>query len=394
MSDLSQDPRINTLIKKQVLINKIKREVERVESEESPLSAVELVPASSVRVRPLEWRWDGRLLRGGLALLEGPPEKGKSTILCDLAARESAGVAYPGEARGREPGSVVMLCAEDDPETVVVPRLIAAGADLARVHLLAATRDERGELVPFHLSDDWERLRSRCREVGATLVMVDPLVAYLGSRRGRMVDTGNDMQVRKALLPLKEMAEDLRACAVAVRHHRKGRGTDAIEAGGGSIAFSALARVVLAALPDPEDPERYLFAVAKNNLVPRERRPAYAYRIVPSDRDATIGRIAWGEAVAASAGEILQAHADKDADRESPSAARARELLAELLASGEWVPAAAAREAGEARGLSPQALGAARERLGVQVRKRGRGAWYWRLPRPGTEQLDLPGEEP
>src|SRR5205085_2927529 len=118
-------------------------------------------------------------------------------------------------------------------------------------------------------------------------VIVDPLVSFLGSRTGRTLNTANDLEVRKALAPLKELAEYLRASVAAIRHYRKGRGTDAIEAGGGSIGFSALVRVIIAALDDPEseDGNRHFLAVAKNNLVAKNQRPALTYEIVPADED-------------------------------------------------------------------------------------------------------------
>ena len=71
-------------------------------------------------------------------------------------------------------------------------------------------------------------------------MIVDPLVSFLGSRTGRTLNTYNDMEVRKALAPLKELAEQLRVAVAAIRHYRKGTGTNAMEAGGGSVAFAAL----------------------------------------------------------------------------------------------------------------------------------------------------------
>ena len=91
----------------------------------------------------------------------GRAEKGKSTLLVDLAARITRGHSFPGETETRQPGNVVMLIAEDDIAATVVPRLIAAGADLTRIYFLTATKDERGDIVPFHLSDDCERLRAQ-----------------------------------------------------------------------------------------------------------------------------------------------------------------------------------------------------------------------------------------
>ena len=54
-----------------------------------------------------------------------------------------------------------MVQAEDDPEDTTVPRLIAAGADLTRIHFLTAvSAPGPNGIRPFTLEDVWamERL--------------------------------------------------------------------------------------------------------------------------------------------------------------------------------------------------------------------------------------------
>src|SRR5688572_18570887 len=188
------------------------------------------------------------------------------------------------------------------------------------------------EIVPFHLSDDCDRLRAKCHEIGdVALVIVDPLVSFLGSRKGRTLNTYNDMEVRQALAPLKELAEQLRVAVAAIRHYKKGASTNAMEAGGGSVAFAALVRVMVAALPDPDDETRYLLAVSKNNLVRKSERPALAYEIVPWAGDPDIGCIAWGSTVEMSANEILAAQAEAD---KGGKVAEAQAFLETFLADG------------------------------------------------------------
>lgn len=347
---------------------------------ESARPRLELIRASDVTVVKLEWLWSARLARGAITLVEGAAEKGKSTVLVDLAARVSRGHSFPGDHQTRAPGNVVMMIAEDDLQTTVVPRLLAAGADLERVYFLGATKNERGEVVPFHLSDDCERLRAKCDEVEALFVVVDPLVSYLGSRKGRVLNTNNDLEVRKSLAPLKELAEHLKASVAAIRHYRKGNGTDALEAGGGSVGFAALVRVIIAALPDPraDDDQHYLLAVAKNNLVAKNKRPALGYEIVPWDGDPDIGRIAWGDSVDMSAGEILQAHAEAAKDT-TGKAAEATAFLEEFLRSGEWIATTEILSAAkEAAGLSEDAVRRARMKLPIKAEKHGK-PWFWRL---------------
>jgi len=51
----------------------------------------------------IEWLWRARLAKGAIMLVEGGPERGKSTILADLAARVSRGESFPGDTEARDP---------------------------------------------------------------------------------------------------------------------------------------------------------------------------------------------------------------------------------------------------------------------------------------------------
>jgi hypothetical protein len=77
------------------------------------------------------WLWDARLALGILALLAGREGLGKSSFGYWLAARVTRG-ELPGEHHGR-PRAVLISATEDSWEHTVVPRLIAAGADLDQV---------------------------------------------------------------------------------------------------------------------------------------------------------------------------------------------------------------------------------------------------------------------
>ncbi|WP_017936248.1 AAA family ATPase [Nocardioides sp. Iso805N] len=68
---------------------------------------------------------------GSLALLAGREGLGKSTVAYDLTARITRG-SLPGTGYGH-PGAVIICATEDSWEYTIVPRLIAAGADLDRV---------------------------------------------------------------------------------------------------------------------------------------------------------------------------------------------------------------------------------------------------------------------
>jgi hypothetical protein len=90
---------------------------------------------STVQPQRVEWLWAGRIPRGKLTIIDGDPGLGKSVLTVDLAARVSRGYPMPDGEPGedREPAGVLILSAEDGLEDTIVPRLVAAGADLSRI---------------------------------------------------------------------------------------------------------------------------------------------------------------------------------------------------------------------------------------------------------------------
>ena len=79
----------------------------------------------------MRWLWDGRLALGTLNLLGGREGIGKSIVECTLAADITRG-RLPGVYAGT-PRAVIIAATEDSWEYTIVPRLMAAGADLALV---------------------------------------------------------------------------------------------------------------------------------------------------------------------------------------------------------------------------------------------------------------------
>lgn len=347
-----------------------------VEPHES-LIEVTLNRASDIPERQLEWLWQARLLRGGIALLEGRPEQGKTMVICEIAARISRGQPLPNDSRSRLPENVVMLVAEDDVAATIIPRLRASGADLTKIHILEGTKVD-GKPQPFHLTDDAAKLATHVRQQRAALVTIDPIVAYMGSRHGRSVDTNNDYATRQALLPLKTIAEETSAAVLAVRHYRKGRGIDAVEAGGGSVAFAAYARVLLAALEDPENDGGHLLAVAKNNNVPKSERPSVRYRIESWEKNPAVAQMVWGASVDLSASEVLRKLAERDVLHNGRLSAvdEAVAFLTTLFHSKKEIPATEVISLADDAGISEKTLKRAKQKAGLTSRQTDAG-WVW-----------------
>ena len=67
---------------------------------------------SDVESKPVDWLRENYLARGHLTLLGGDPNKGKSLIAIDTAARISTGVHWPNGPRAPI-GTTIFLCSED-----------------------------------------------------------------------------------------------------------------------------------------------------------------------------------------------------------------------------------------------------------------------------------------
>jgi hypothetical protein len=318
---------------------------------------------------PVKVAWDDYPRRGSgiLTLSEGRPDMGKSLEL----ARAIADYTSAGRA-------VVVHADEDSYAMTWQPRLKAAGADLDLVFAVDVTKDRDGRVVPFYLSDDIRSLARKTKDVGAAAVFFDSLVGVMGSRHGRRVDSSNDLSVRQALRPLSDLG-----CSISgIRHHKKGRGVDATEAGGGSVAFFAVARVVLTYVPDPHVPGRMLQCMTKNNLVPAKDKTTRAYRIVSSEMDPVIPVLVWEGAVSTSADEALEALAKADAEKRSGAGADARAFLREALTAQDGVASAELEEKAKALGISRATMFRAKDALGIRARKMGT-SWFWFLPIEG-----------
>lgn len=328
---------------------------------------------ADVEAEAVRWAWPGWLAVGKLHVFDGDPGMGKSTLLAALAASVTAGQPWPDGSPVPDGarGGVVVLTAEDDPATTIRPRMEAAGADVARVSVvaMAPTLDGAGRIPSFPA--DTDLILEECRRVGARLLLVDPVTAYLGD-----VNSHRDSDVRGALAPLAAAAETAGVAGVLVRHLNKSAGGSALYRGGGSIAFAGLARVVWVAGRDPRDQDRRALAVSKNNLAPFPE--SLGYELV-SAGPFKVGKVRWLGPLPLSADDLVR---PATADAVTPAQDAAADFLLTALAEGPRAVRELFEEAGAA-GISEQTLKRAKRRLGAKTNKRGGvgepGGWFWSL---------------
>jgi RecA-family ATPase len=88
----------------------------------------------------------------------------------------------------------------------------------------------------LELPQDLALLEKKIRHRNAKLLIIDPVLTMLGD------DANKDQDARKALTPIRDMAERTGVAVIAVRHLNKSIGLKAIQRGGGNMGLIGVAR--------------------------------------------------------------------------------------------------------------------------------------------------------
>lgn len=205
--------------------------------------------AAAVRTERIRWLIAGMVPLRGLSVIGGEKALGKSLLAGAVWTAAVTRGECDGELKGL-PRDVLLLSAEDDWESVIVPRLMATGADLNRVHFMKPTPGEPGVTLPDDVAAIADHLKYY-KAIGSpvSMVVVDPVGAFLDGG----IDSHRDASVRHALAPLAELAMAFDVAVVLVAHLNKSEGSRLLNRVVGSVAFVNAARSFVAFGRDPED---------------------------------------------------------------------------------------------------------------------------------------------
>lgn len=346
----------------------------RPESPEPARGEPDLVQMSTVERKEVDWLWYPWLPVGELALLEGDPGLAKSTLTLDWIARITRGWPMPPDPRRlpvRAAASVIIMSAEDDPKAVIRPRLDAAGADCGRVWFFPRVKTGPTTWRLPTLPDDLELLPGKLTAGDPSLIVADPMMAFVGGE----YDAHKDADIRHCLHRAVDTVRQMRACLLMVRHLNKMSLSPALYRGGGSIGIVGAARVAVTVGHDPDDFERRVIAQPKNNLAPVP--PALGYR-VESDKTHGCGRIVWDGVNDLEPDEILGHAQAGSRGKPGDRMAAAKNLITTTLSQSP-TSSSTLEQLAKAERVSRRTLMAARQQLGVIAEKIG-DEWFVRLP--------------
>lgn len=345
---------------------------------------VDILRGSDITPEAVTWLWNGWLAAGKLHVLGGAPGTGKTTIAMALAATVTTGGRWPDGSRSLL-GNAMIWSGEDDPADTLVPRLALAGADLSRVYFISDVR-EGNERRSFDPARDMEPLRRKIAEIGdVRLLIVDPIVSAVAG------DSHKNAEVRRGLQPLVDLAASIKCALLGITHFSKGTGgRDPVERLTGSLAFGALARVVLVAAKQQEDGDDgrtvRIFLRAKSNIGPDDG--GFEYDLQQGELDDHPGvfssSIAWGEVLEGAARDLLATADATGSDGEGGTMADAKRFLSDLLADGP-LPSKVVRADADGAGYTWATIRRAQKALAIDIRKEGghfggvKQQWVWAL---------------
>lgn len=345
--------------------------------------AVKLRCGAGIKPQAITWLWEGWLPAGKLTILSGDGGTGKTTLALGLGAVLTSGGRWPDGRPCLARGNVLIWSSEDNPDDTLVPRLIAAGADLARCHFIEGITQD-GESMPFDPSQDIVELHKAVDQIGGvSLLVIDPIVSAVAGDMHRAND------VRRSLQAVVDFAEAHQCAVIGITHFGKGgKGKNPAERVIGSQAFGALARMVLVAAKE-ENGDRRVLARAKSNIADDTGGVEYGLNVTTIDGDIQTTYVTWEGVIDGTAREIL-GEVEFDETGEGGEKEDAEQFLSDLLADGP-LPTKRIKADADGAGFSWITIKRAKKVLGIEAKREGFGTgsvWVWEATAKGIKDCE------
>jgi hypothetical protein len=243
---------------------------------------ITVTAGSAVTARRIEWWEPDLIVASAINLIAAREGKGKSTVAVSWAARET-----------RNGGTVLWIGTEESREEVVVPRLIAASADLDRVLFVdvevTAAAGSFTTTLQFPL--DLPAIKQTIADHSVTMLVLDPCKGVVPPD----FKGSDDVAVRQYLEPIAKLCSDSHVTLLGLAHFGKRDSSDSGLLILGSIAWSQVARSVVSIAEDPDSGTRVLTGT-KSNYATRTRSVEFTINstlIDTVDGPAEVGAVEW-----------------------------------------------------------------------------------------------------
>jgi hypothetical protein len=282
------------------------------------------INAASVRPEELTWTWKNRIPDASITWFVGKPGQGKSLAAVNVAATVTTGRDWADGAKNTMgPKRVLMYCPEDSISRVVVPRLIAAGADLSKIDLL----DNHSFRTYCHDGTKIKRCLAMDEDIPAlltllgkhpdiALIVCDPITGIWGD-----TNVNHNKEIWPVVAGLMELCEKRNLTFLGVAHtNKRGNDADAIDKiqGGSTMAGAARAAFLFSRDPDSDDKHDHVMTNVKVNYTDEwnglKFRTVGATAITEDKRELETVRLDWLEATEMSADDVMDKQREKKAN--------------------------------------------------------------------------------
>jgi putative DNA primase/helicase len=332
---------------------------------------IKIIKGSDVTSRAIEWEWEDYLAIGKFEILAGIKGDGKTTVTLDLLAEQTKDSGrWPDDKPVKKPGGVLIWSSEDGLEDTIKPRFELAGGRDDRFNYIGGVQINNGEERPFDPATDMRDLIEAAGLIpDLRAMMIDPIVSAVSG------DNNQNNNIRRALGPIVEFAEKRHCWVIGISHFNKNSGgSSSLDRFNGSLAYTALSRLVLGTRKGEEGAPNRLVRVASNI---GKQGGGYEYTLVQDrvpDKDFDNQKVMWGKELRGDADALLSPE-DQSAE------AAARVWLANILKDGPMLSTELLKAA-KAYGHAETTLRRAKKRLPIEVDGIGGGVhrkWIWRL---------------
>lgn len=260
------------------------------EEKTNALDSLSTLPFSQVEPEVIDWIVPDFFPLGLPILLAGEGGIGKSHVTLHVAARISQGEPCFGlNYDPGQPRDVLIANCEDSSRKTMLPRLQSAGANLDRVHKIEGVLGAGGKPAPFslaHLDQIAEKIH---RHPEIALVVIDPVSSYVAAAG---MDDNNELEVRKLLDPLGDLAESSGVLFVLMKHVRKAGGNKAVHSVIGSGAYTQRTRASYFVFEEPGNEINRLFLCGKINDARKPQGRIFRLEAIPtSEQDAILASL-------------------------------------------------------------------------------------------------------
>jgi putative DNA primase/helicase len=362
----------------------------------APQRSIDLIRASGVNMILKKWLWPLRIPLNKVTVFSGMAERGKSTVAADFISRLTRGTDFPDCKNTTPPCEVVMLASEEDYDSDIKPRLVAAHANTDKVWFAQQSSAGGDDPWPIALDRDLGLLRAMLTDHPAVkLIVVDPVSSYIGN-----VDPNRPKEVRPFIDKLKAFAKDMNVSVLLIMHFSKNPDVAAIHRAGGAATWTDAPRAVWMfdkkkATDDAQDvPDTYVMVPGKLNQVAADKKKTLEFQftgvpVIIEEVEESIGAVLWGAETSLTMDEqFARAPVERQKTGPKPVAtAAAKTWLLDYLAGGA-VPSKTVLADGDAAGHNVHTLRVAQQQLGIRASKvtvEGKAAWEWSRPEQGGD---------